>query len=157
LSAAGSDAAPNLSDGLFTYHYAAYNIASCTDGTTNTIAFGEARVGPPQAGFDPTITLISISTIPNPALQLSADTDPASIQGALVLCDTGYEARTAATDIQRGKFWSKGSQGMTMFNTIVPPNSPQHPWNACSKSNIGSASFNNANGYHTGGGNFLLA
>jgi prepilin-type processing-associated H-X9-DG protein len=46
---------------------------------------------------------------------------------------------------------------MTMFNTIVPPNSQQHVWNACSQANIGTSSFNNACGYHPGGANFLLA
>jgi prepilin-type N-terminal cleavage/methylation domain-containing protein/prepilin-type processing-associated H-X9-DG protein len=157
LNGAGTDAAPNRSDGLFTYRYAVYNIASCTDGTSNTIAFGESRVGPPQAGFVPAITLIDVSAIPATALLLSAYTNQAAIQSALAACDTGYRAQTAALDIQRGKYWSKGSQGMTMFNTIVPPNSQQHPWSACSQANIGTASFNNAAGYHPGGANFLCA
>ncbi len=157
LNGAGTDTAPNLSDGLFTYRYAAYSIAACIDGTSNTVAFAESMVGPPQATFVPAISLINVSTIPATALQLSAYTNQAAIQSALSLCDAGYRAKTAALDVQRGKFWSKGSQGMTMFNTIVPPNSPQHTWNSCSQSNIGTSAFNNAGGYHPGGANILVA
>src|SRR5262249_41106970 len=35
------------SDGLFTYRFFAYTIASCIDGTSNTVAYGEAKTGPP--------------------------------------------------------------------------------------------------------------
>ena len=33
--------------------------------------------------------------------------------------------------MQRGIFWEIGSLGMTMFNTIAPPNSTQYTWGDC--------------------------
>ncbi len=51
---------------------------------------------------------------------------------------------------------------MTLFNTIVPPNSQLYPWGTCSNSGQASADtannapFANANSNHPGGANFLF-
>ena len=52
--------------------------------------------------------------------------------------------------------------GATLFNTIVPPNSPQYPWSACRTDCNGgcdgaSMDYSNAQSYHPGGVNALLA
>ena len=41
----------------------------------------------------------------------------------------------------RGYLWAMGSNGLTMFNTIVPPNSKQYPWNECGLSVLGQVVF----------------
>jgi prepilin-type N-terminal cleavage/methylation domain-containing protein/prepilin-type processing-associated H-X9-DG protein len=145
------------SDGLFTYRYFAYSIATCTDGTSNTVAFAEAMEGPPQLTWVRSISLVNVAAVPAAAQQLSVYMNVSAIQSALSACDQVYQAQTAGLiDNERGKFWSKGSQGMTMFNTIVPPNSPQHPWNSCGDANIGTSTFDNSTSYHPGGANVLL-
>ncbi len=40
---------------------------------------------------------------------------------------------------------------------MVTPNSKIYPWNTCSDEAIGGSMFNNANSYHPGGVNVLLA
>ena len=47
---------------------------------------------------------------------------------------------------------------MSLFNTIVPPSSPNYPWSACRTNNSGggvdNGHFENANSFHPGGCNF---
>ena len=50
--------------------------------------------------------------------------------------------------------------GMTMFNTIAPPNSTPYPWGDCRYTGGGypnDATFANANSNHPGGCNVLMA
>ena len=60
----------------------------------------------------------------------------------------------------RGIFWEIGSLGMTMFNTIVAPNSTQYNWGDCRYTGGGypnDATFANVNSIHPGGVNMLMA
>jgi prepilin-type processing-associated H-X9-DG protein len=60
----------------------------------------------------------------------------------------------------RGIFWEVGSLGMTMFNTIVPPNSTQYLWGDCRFTGGGypnDATFANTSSNHPGGVNVLMA
>ncbi|ODU00693.1 MAG: hypothetical protein ABS79_02900 [Planctomycetes bacterium SCN 63-9] len=143
------------SDGMFTYQMS-YSIGNLTDGTSSTIAFAEATAGPAQATFTRGISLVSLSAIPTAAQVLSIYENPTVVLSAMALCDSGYQNRTASIDNTRGALWSKGSQGHTLFNAVVPPSSTQHPWTACSQSNVGTAAFNNAGSYHPGGANVVF-
>ena len=51
------------SDGLFAY-LIPYSMASCTDGTTSTIAFAESVTGPPVLSYVPGISLKNVGDIP---------------------------------------------------------------------------------------------
>jgi prepilin-type processing-associated H-X9-DG protein len=49
---------------------------------------------------------------------------------------------------------------MTMFNTVVPPNSKQYSWGTCVNNSSGypnDATFANVNSLHSGGVNCLMA
>ena len=111
LNGAGTDTAPNLSDGLFTYHYAAYSIAACIDGTSNTVAFAESMVGPPQATFVPAISLINVSTIPATALQLSAYTNQAAIQSTAFPLRCGLSSEDSGARRSAGQVLVEGIAG----------------------------------------------
>jgi prepilin-type processing-associated H-X9-DG protein len=100
---------------------------------------------------------VNLKSIPTATYVLDAWTNPAVIQAALQACNNAWNAQNAQLDWERARFWSHGSQGQTIFNTIVPPNSKQYPWNTCSDEAIGGSAFNNANSYHPGGVNALLA
>jgi prepilin-type N-terminal cleavage/methylation domain-containing protein/prepilin-type processing-associated H-X9-DG protein len=145
------------SDGLFTYRFFAYTIASVIDGTSNTVAMAEAIAGSSQNTLNATSSMINVSSIPAAAQQLSVYLNLTAIQNGVSACDQVYTSRKAAFNNQRGLYWSKGSQGMTMFNTIVPPSSQQHPWNSCGDANIGTSTFDNSTSYHPGGANVLFA
>ena len=61
-----------------------------------------------------------------------------------------------------GWFWAIGDRTITLFNTVIPPNSKQYPWSSCKLEAARAASPTsrnsiNASSYHPGGANFLFA
>ena len=71
-----------------------------------------------------------------------------------------YAACKAGINNLRGVFWEVGSLGMTMFNTIAPPNSKQWLWGDCRNTGGGypnDATFANTSSLHSGGVNVLMA
>jgi len=160
------------STGVFWYSVS-YGIQSITDGTSNTVAFSEGLTGSngstrqnyttgvnqngPSGYYDVWQT---IGTIPATA---PGATMAAWLQG----CNTNFATASAATQslsTNRGWLWSWGMETMTMFNTIVPPNSTQFPWASCRNGCLGcdvqSADHGNitpATSNHPGGCNVLMA
>src|SRR5262249_25301378 len=85
-----------------------------------------------------------------------ARTDLPDLLAAIAACDRAWRAGTNI-DRQRGRDWAHGCVGQTLFNTIITPNSKDHPWLVCS--NVGSTAlgvFSNAASYHPGGVNTLF-
>ena len=144
------------STGLFTMQ-ASYGVQSCTDGTSNTIAFAEAAVGS-QTGklgqklvgvvnvkaIQPYETLMS--TVPN-------------AQAALQACQAAWSSGTGGSpDTQRGDNWSHGAMAMSLFNTIAPPNLYNSSFAYCSRIGSGARSdLSNSDSWHPGGVNVTLA
>jgi prepilin-type N-terminal cleavage/methylation domain-containing protein/prepilin-type processing-associated H-X9-DG protein len=137
-----------------------YGIQACIDGTSNTIAYSESCVAPTTGGGG--TKYIGMSSIAMPATALV--TDARGLPNALLpdvvtaiqACDAAWRAGKNI-DRQRGRDWAHGCVGQTMFNTIITPNSKDHPWLVCS--NVGSTAlgvFSNAASYHPGGVNTLL-
>ena len=94
---------------------------------------------------------------------LSANTNPSLVIQDLQTCSTQYVAtNTANISGGHGHDWGVGGMGATLFNTIVTPNNPQYPWSACRTDCNGgcdgaSMDYSNAQSYHPGGVNTLLA
>ena len=162
---------PPSSTGLFAYSFC-YGIQSCSDGTSNTVAFAESLVGAP--GFTPSIGnavagsggLPAWGYLGNPAVT-DAFSNVAQVMADLKGCNAAWQS---AQDIYntRGYLWGMGSLGFTMFNTIVPPSSQQYPWNGCSFIGSGTGgipswpnaanglNFANASSRHPGGANIMF-
>ncbi len=156
-----------ITTGVFAHDTTSHNampirMASLTDGSSNTIAFGEALIGQgawnSQLGRD---HAVGVSLASSALLQDASTNYNGAIQN-LQLCTGKIQqdltARPAANN--RGNSWTKGYDGVTLFNTIVPPNSQQYPWGSCSNNAALQAifsNFSNANSNHPGGTNFLFA
>jgi len=93
---------------------------------------------------------------------------PAHLAAALDLCNTTWRAKPPGTPNNQGMkqyqgfFWGIGSRLTTFFNTVIPPNSKQNPWNSCHLGGgIGaagdSATCSNATSFHPGGCNYTFA
>jgi prepilin-type N-terminal cleavage/methylation domain-containing protein/prepilin-type processing-associated H-X9-DG protein len=158
------------STGLF-WWYTAYGIQNVTDGTSNTIAFSEALVSNfggsnatsvDNAGMSTNYAGTStqgISGAGGLAQQYDANQNPAAIMAGLQACTIAVQSRQGLSNC-RGIFWEIGSLGMTMFNTIAPPNSSQYNWGDCRYTGGGypnDATFANTSSNHSGGVNTLMA
>ncbi len=158
------------STGLF-WWYKSYGIQNVTDGTSNTVAFAEALVsnfGGSNAGavdnagmpinYGGTSTT-GVAGAGGAAQQYDANQNPAAVLAGLQACTIAIQSRQGLNNT-RGIFWEVGSLGMTMFNTIAPPNSTQYNWGDCRYTGGGypnDATFANANSLHPGGVNVLMA
>jgi prepilin-type processing-associated H-X9-DG protein len=163
------------STGLFWYG-TTYSIQSVTDGTSNTVALSEGLVGTngttrqnfttgvnengPSGYYDVWQTITTVPAVP-PGPVMSA-----WLQGcnANFLTATSPGNGSASLSTNRGWLWAWGMETMTMFNTVVPPNSTQYPWascrNGCAPCDAVSADHSNitpATSNHPGGCNVAMA
>jgi prepilin-type N-terminal cleavage/methylation domain-containing protein/prepilin-type processing-associated H-X9-DG protein len=157
VSASVATLADHPTTGLFAYQQA-YRIPSCTDGTTNTIAFCESTVGNSALqAKQKNIGLIGVSGIPAAALLFDASTNATQTKAGLAACDTAWTKGTGTVSALRGLLWAYGDMGHTMFNTVPLPNSVDG-WTYCSNNaSAGATTYSEADSYHPGGVNALMA
>ncbi len=157
---------PTQSTGPFCYNNA-YGIAQITDGTSNTIAFGEGLAGNNKYSAIPGNGVVNAVSSGGFAPNTDAN-DPgvaATLLGYLQQCSTAFpgNVRTGQNiSGNRGNFWAWGAESMALFNTIVPPNSTQYSFNqcrwgcACGLQSADHSDITNASSAHPGGANFLF-
>jgi prepilin-type N-terminal cleavage/methylation domain-containing protein/prepilin-type processing-associated H-X9-DG protein len=157
---AGSD-----TTGVFTQGGRVYGIQNITDGSSNTIAFGESLVG------DGTIETVKWRDGPVLAQKSAtnggkgladANSDFKGVLVDLQACAVGLmnPTPTAGKYNQKGFRWAEDDGGFGMFNTVIPPSSTLYPVAWCalgrSNSNASDGMYQGSSSNHPGGCNFLF-
>jgi prepilin-type N-terminal cleavage/methylation domain-containing protein/prepilin-type processing-associated H-X9-DG protein len=162
---------PGRSSGVFGYG-TAYSLRDITDGSSNTVAFGESLVG--NAGYGPNNWRGNgvVGQCYNWAFDASTNAGY-YLTTVLPLCNSEWAAAIIASNggstpgnlgNNRGWYWGWGAEAMALINTIVPPNSGQYQWGACRSGCSGCGTYDmdhaeiaNVTSAHPGGANVCFA
>jgi prepilin-type processing-associated H-X9-DG protein len=141
--------------GLFAFQQSKA-MQSVIDGSSNTVAFSEAILGNPKPET-PVKKLNGLNsvTLAPAALQLNALNNQAGVLAGIQACDAAW--KNGANGDARGDKWVHGGMSFTLFNTVVTPNAKNSTWTYCSTVASGGAQYANADSYHPGGINVLMA
>jgi len=140
-----------------------HNLRDVTDGTTNTVAFSEVLVGDPNRpnyGYRGN-GLLNVGGGQNWYV-LDISSNVPNITSILNQCNMAYQAKSTSYDGWQcaGEYLAWGTPGLTMFQTVVPPNSTQYPWNSCRQDcggcGVDSSHIVSASSLHPGGCNVLF-
>ena len=84
-----------------------------------------------------------------------------AVLAGIAACDKNWNSGTGYYTNRRGERWGWGTTGVAMFNTIVTPNSKDHPWSSCRWNCNGcgadASHIANATSNHPGGVNVVMA
>jgi len=150
--------------GVFGYQFLC-RARDITDGESNTVAFAEGLSGTMRPTRYRGNGVINFGTkFPDPD-SAHAERFPDQLMSNLQACHDGFQGPRgpAAISGDRGMYWGWGSEAMTLFNTIVPPNSNRYAFNHCRYECLGCyladsdhSDIVSASSYHPGGANALF-
>src|SRR5262249_44006553 len=122
--------------GCFTQAGRAYGVQNFTDGTSNTIAFAEALVGPDSGGYQTKNQQALFRNGTNVAPPSSAGSsslfdantnfnavmkDMQTCQIAAMTLPPGDGVQGTLNEDDKGERWAADDGGFTLINTVVPP------------------------------------
>jgi prepilin-type N-terminal cleavage/methylation domain-containing protein len=121
-------------NGVF-FYATSYGINSIIDGTSNTIAFSESLAGNDQSNGYKGNSITNVS-IGDPSAVLSdARSNLTAVNAAALACAQSLQSQGALGSGNvfgsTGSQWISGIMAYSLFNTIVPPSSPQYQFGGC--------------------------
>jgi len=149
------------STGLYAYQ-AAFGVEAATDGTSNTVAFSEMIVNAPGNSVPrrgKAAGGAGVSSTAGGKLDVNAS-GIAAVRADMQSCTANFTPNASGNNTGCGFRWGMGAMGLTMFNTIVPPNGGGVvSWSACRTQCCAQAQHAHyvvAGSYHAGGVNTLM-
>ncbi len=150
--------------GVFTEGGNCYGVQAITDGSSNTIAYGEALIGSFNQGGLKWRDGPVVSTAPsgNANGLFDVSTNRNSVLTDFQVCQNAFQTTWATnTNNTKGFRWEQDLGGFAIFNTIIPPSSTQYTFGCCrmgaSNADCADGTYQGANSNHPGGANFLFA
>jgi prepilin-type processing-associated H-X9-DG protein len=151
--------------GIFGYQQFS-RLQDVTDGLATTIAFAEGLSGNMKSSRYRGNGVVNFGTkFPDPDIA-TVERFPDQVLANLQACNVGFSGPAsgpAAISGNRGQTWAWGCEAMSLFNTIVPPNSTEYPFNQCRYECNGCfltdadhSDIVNASSYHPGGANAVF-
>jgi len=140
--------------------YQSWGMKQITDGSSNTIAFGEALVGSTLTtnGYRANFAMQVGDTSPTTQL-LNCETDPTDIMKAFQKCATAFRTNPTNTQNQRGYRWGDGRADYTLCNIVALPNDMNLGCGGCryaAYTGSDSSNFVPVTSQHSGGANVLF-
>ncbi len=131
-----SGTAGKASTGLFAFYYA-YGVRDCTDGSSNTVAYAEGRLGTAANGPEPITnaypgnTIIIEQKAQTPGSLLDAFQNTAAVLADLQNCSSNFTPTSGDICSRRGYRWGMGTMGNSIYNHLQTPNDPLYRGNGC--------------------------
>jgi prepilin-type N-terminal cleavage/methylation domain-containing protein/prepilin-type processing-associated H-X9-DG protein len=152
--------------GMFAESTKCFGIQACTDGTSSTIAFGEALVGSNDGQqvkwrSGPVLSAGSALCKGGWCGINDVSVNYAGVLADLQVCQQGWVTEKGKYN-GKGFRWCENLGGFSLFNTVVPPSPNDYKFAWCAlrgggtNSNASDGQYQNANSNHPGGANFLL-
>jgi len=151
-------------NGMFWVAGPPIGLRNITDGSSNSIAFGEWRVG---SGVVSKVTqysdIVFLSANPSGAVRTTAGTEvmpglnTAGYNTWLASCITSAKAPYSSSySVVLGETWAHGLVAYSMGTTLLPPNSPQYNCSAGAPGTLDAPGSFNMSSFHSGGANALM-
>jgi prepilin-type processing-associated H-X9-DG protein len=154
--------------GIFAYQ-TPYSVRDVSDGESNTVAFAEGLSGNSRATQYRGNGVVNAGVKdsgPGASSQLTAEKHTAELVRNLQACHDAFQGTGSpgsSISGNRGQYWTWGTEGMSLFNTLVPPNSTKYVFNQCRYDCQGCYLYDadhsdiaNASSSHPGGANVLF-
>jgi prepilin-type processing-associated H-X9-DG protein len=154
--------------GIFAYQTPC-SARDVTDGESNTVAFAEGLSGNSREIRYQGNGVVNAGVKdrePGASDRLTAEKYTAELVRNLQACHDAFQgASTPGSSISgnRGQFWTWGTEGMSLFNTLVPPGSTKYVFNqcrydcpGCHLNDADHSDIVNASSAHPGGANVLF-
>jgi prepilin-type processing-associated H-X9-DG protein len=156
--------------GMFAESERCFSAKDCPDGTSNTIAYGEALIGTGQV---PQVRWRTGPVLPAASALCGKPwcgvNDVTSMYDKVIIdlqaCEQGFATQPssgAGSVNQKGFRWCENLAGFSLINTVVPPSSGSYRFGWCAlrggsiNSNASDGQYQNATSNHPGGANFLF-